>query len=435
MAWKSFAYAALALTVSVGAAEAQVATLQSVPQAFLARAKVSDSPRGTLVIPDSSVARSSDAGMRVHTNTRMLVLKASGTVEPFVAKAGLPPFAGHFLETPASLACLYGLVTAAHGCNPYVVTTNATGGSKAIAIVDAYHYPHAKADLAAYSKQFGLPAPTSANFQQVNLAGNVTDDGWGQEAALDIEMAHAMAPSAKIILVEAKSNSNVDMNAAVDKANALLSAIGGGEVSMSWGSDEYVGELDDDVHFARANVVYFASTGDTISPSWPATSSKVVAVGGTTVARNPQTFAFIAEDAWREAGAGYSSIVPLPSFQNWMVGSTKRGIPDISAVGNPETGVWVYFTFASDTVGGWYGFGGTSVSAPLVAGIVNNSGHFYPSSSAELAAIYANKAATAAASFRASRSGDCGFQYQYAVTSGIWNPCTGVGSPKGRLAQ
>ncbi len=289
---------------------APLARLDKLPAAYLLGAQRLTKDDGELIVPSSSVRKRQEAGTRVHTNVRILVPNASPMTSQTLRPAGLPPYAGHAYETPATLACIYAQVTASGGCKPDAFTTVATGGSRAIAIVDAYHYPNAQRDLAAYSAQFGLPAPTAASFVQVNLGGTATDDGWGQEAALDIQMAHALAPNAKIYLVEAASSSLGDMLAAVDKASELVSASGGGEVSMSWGSDEFVGEETLDSHFKKPNVVYFASTGDAVSPSWPAVSANVVAVGGTTVARNAATLAFVAEDSWTSAGAGFSTRTP-----------------------------------------------------------------------------------------------------------------------------
>jgi len=430
------ALSSLTLAPAVAQERNALGSLDRVPAAYLAGAEVIGRDDDTLIIPPSSRRGAQDAGRRVHTNTRLVLPKASASRAAPAARglspAGLPPYLGYAYETPATLACIYGLVTASGGCKPDGFTTVAAGGSKVIAIVDAYHYPNAFADLAAYSAQFGLPAPTSATFQQINLGGSTTNDGWGQEAALDIQMAHALAPNAKIILVEAASNSFTDMLAAVDKASSLVASAGGGQVSMSWGSNEFGGEATADGHFGATNVVYFAASGDAVTPSWPAASSKVVAVGGTTIARDPASLAFLGEDSWTSAGAGFSTQIARPSFQPTSIGSW-RGLPDIAAVANPDSGVWVRYTYAGTSSGQWMAFGGTSVAAPVMAAVVNNSGHFYASSTAQNTKIYANKAANAAA-FRIARTGDCGKRHAYVVAS-AWNPCTGVGSPIGRAAQ
>src|SRR4029077_5353326 len=168
-----------------------------------------------------------------------------------------PPFSGYAFETPASIACLYHLVTPATGCNPNTFKTNPSGGSKAIAIVDAYDYPTAMTDLNKFSAQFGLPAVTASTFKVIFAggAGNCSgsdpgnDPGWEGEQALDIDWAHAMAPKAKIFLVEAASAFNSDLMIAEDCASKLVAAAGGGEISNSWGGTEFSTETTLDSHF------------------------------------------------------------------------------------------------------------------------------------------------------------------------------------------
>ena len=358
------------------------------------------------------------------------------------------PVSGYFAETPASLACLYGLVSATSGCNPETLTAVAAGGSKAIAIVDAYDYPTALADLTAYSKQFGLPAPTPSTFTVAyptatkpgpdpNCAYYGGWDCWASESALDIEMAHAAAPSAHIYLVEAKSNSNADLYAAVAKAVALVQAAGGGEVSMSWGGAEFSTEAKSDVTFTGANVVFFASSGDSEGTIYPAASPNVVAVGGTTISRNPSNLNFEGETSWEDSGGGYSIYEPRPSFQSSisaLVGS-YRGVPDVAAVGNPRSGVWVYNSYDNTSGGSLYAWniiGGTSVAAPLWAGIVNHAGHFSASTAAEQTLIYAN--AKTAANFRDVTYGTCGYYEGWSAVAG-WDPCSGNGAPIGAAGK
>jgi subtilase family serine protease len=355
---------------------------------------------------------------------------------------------GYYAETPASLACLYGLVTVTSGCNPVTLTTVATGGSKAIAIVDAYDYPTALTDLTAYSRQFGLPTPTSATF---TVAYQTTAkprpdpdcayyggwDCWATESALDIEMAHAMAPSAHIYLVEANSSNNSDLYAAVTKAIALVKAAGGGEVSMSWGGSEFSTEAKSDSTFSGANVVFFASSGDSEGTIYPAVSPNVVAVGGTTISRNPSNLNYQGEITWEDTGGGYSTYEPRPSFQgsiSTLVGSS-RGVPDVAAVGNPRSGVWVYNsydTYSNGTFNAWNILGGTSVASPLWAGIVNHAGHFSASTAAEQTLIYAN--AKTATAFRDISYGTCGYYEGWSAVSG-WDPCSGNGAPLGSVGK
>ena len=138
------------------------------------------------------------------------------------------------------------------GCNPNLAYMNPSGGARAIAIVDAFHDDMAATDLAFFSNQFGLPAAT---FQQhsaqpgsscSNTEGPVPPadptGGWEVEESLDIQWAHAMAPNATILLVEAQSNSNANLLCAEQYAGFLLQAFGGGEASNSWGGGEGAGE-------------------------------------------------------------------------------------------------------------------------------------------------------------------------------------------------
>jgi len=380
---------------------------------------------GKILIPDSSVEQAGDLGHFAHTNIRVFLPAGSLLHEQTVG----PPYAGYAYETPASLACVYGLVTVATGCNPNKVTALPTGGAKMIGLVDAYDAPNAASDLAKFSAQFGLPA---ANFQVVYASGSkpAYDMGWELEESLDVQWAHAMAPGAKIVLVEAASNSFADLMTAEDKASALVNAAGGGEVSNSWGGGEFSGETGYDSHFTKGGVVYLASAGDDPGTIWPATSPNVVAAGGTTVRRNASTFAYIADAPWDGAGGGISWVEKRPTYQNAIssIVGNYRGVPDLSFDSNPTTGVWVY----DSSVGGWNIVGGTSVASPALAGILNLTGSFYTSSNAELTAIYSHLGV--AADFTDVTTDYCGPYGGYTAAIG-WDFCTGVGIDKGRVGK
>jgi subtilase family serine protease len=141
-----------------------------------------------------------------------------------------PPQGDAVAEYPASLGCVYNLVSPrVPGCNFYTASVNPTGGSKAIAIVDAYDAPNALSDLQAFSTNWGLPIPSSpSTFQVVYASGTqpAYDAGWEVEESLDVQWAHAMAPNAKIYLVEAATNSASDLFTAVSVANGLVAAAG-----------------------------------------------------------------------------------------------------------------------------------------------------------------------------------------------------------------
>ena len=152
-----------------------------------------------------------------------------------------------------------------------------------------------------------------------------------------------MAPAAKLILVEAASNSLADLMQAEQVASNLVAAAGGGQVTNSWGSSEFAGETTYDSHFTTAGIVYFASSGESPGPSYPSSSPNVVSAGGTTISRNPTTLNFLYETPWQSAGDGISAYEPRPHYQNAIqtVVGAKRGTPDLSFDANPETGVWV----------------------------------------------------------------------------------------------
>ncbi len=380
---------------------------------------------GKVLVPDSSIERAADIGRFAHTNVRVFV----PTQAPITKQVVGPPYAGYAYETPASLACVYGLVSVVTGCNPNKVTAVPTGGGRMIALVDAYDAPNVASDLAKFSTQFGLPA---ASFQVVYASGKkpAYDMGWELEASLDVEWAHAMAPNAKIVLVEAASSNYTDLMVAEDMASKMVNAAGGGEVSNSWGGSEFAGEKTYDAHFVKAGVVFLASAGDYPGTSYPSTSPNVVATGGTTVRRNPSTAAFVAEAPWDSAGGGISPIELRPAYQNGIAGivGNYRGVPDLSFNSNPVTGVWIYDT----NVGGWTIVGGTSVASPSLAGILNLAGSFYTSSNAQLIAIYGKLGV--ATSFTDIASGYCGPYGGYTAGMG-WDACTGVGSDKGMVGK
>ena len=390
----------------------------------------SRSPHGRVMAPASSIAHAGEKGLRAHTHLQVFVPEQA--VAPFAG----PPFAGLGFETPASLACVYSLVPRTSFCNPNVVTTNPTGGFGAIAVVDAFHYPTALTDLKTFSAQFGLKAP---NLTVVFASGTkpVQDPsgGWELEAALDLEWAHAMAPDAKLFLVEARSNSFSDLLAAERVAGNLVASAGGGEVSNSWGGDEFATETSFDSTFTAPGVVYFASSGDQPGVQYPAASPNVVAAGGTTTARNPFTANFLSERPWDLAGSGFSAFEPRPVYQDVIqsIVGTRRGVPDLSFDSNPVTGAWVFDSTPVQGAGsGWFIVGGTSLASPALAGIVNAAGNRLGSSQAELNLIYNNLAITS--DFNDISNGFCGPTAGFSAKLG-WDLCTGIGSVKGKIGK
>jgi kumamolisin len=415
---------------------------------------------GQLVTPSSGIARPEDVGVRARTTIKLYIPAGQSTnISPpspqqSAASEELPPLSGLYTwNTPASLACVYRLVPVEdQSCNPYVVSNNPSAGSRAIAIVDAFDAPNAATDLAAFSAQFALLPP---DFHQIYAsAGSCTpggtqpgyDAGWASEETLNIEWAHATAPRARIYLVEAASDALADLLAAVNVANQCLAASGGGEMSMSWGLDEFSGETALDGYFTQPGVVYFAGAGDSGSLLYPSASPNVVSVGGTSLVRNLLPWRgnlgdFEGEAVWSwgsaaGTGAGPSAYEPRPRYQDPIknIVGNSRGAPDVAAVADPSTGVWIYMS-------GWYLVGGTSVATPIWAGIVNAAGRFSASTAAELTQIYSRSFlfAEALPGFSDISSGTCGMSATgvfdiYLAMLG-WDFCSGVGSPLGYLSK
>lgn len=390
--------------------------------------------RGVVVVPDSSVEHAGDVGLRAHTNHLILVRPTKGGGGGGGSPSG---------ETPGSLGCVYALVSGPTGCPIATSTTNPSGGGGTIAIVDAYDYPTAYNDLTVFSQKFNLPvlpqcsgSITTGCFEKVYASGKPrTNCGWAQEAALDIEWSHAMAPNAKIVLVEAASNSFANLFAAVDVASKAVNPSGGsvgtglGQVSMSWGGSEFSGESSDDSHFTTSGVVYFASSGDTGGKTiYPGVSPNVVCAGGTSVNRTGGSFT--SETGWSGSGGGPSTYEGIPGYQSVIasiVGS-MRGVPDFSFDADPNTGVSVYDTTSCQGLSGWLVFGGTSVASPSLAGIVNLSGSKYNSSNTELSTVYATyNSSNYSLDFRDILSGTAG---SFSAATG-WDFVTGVGSNLG----
>jgi subtilase family serine protease len=244
-----------------------------------------------------------------------------------------------------------------------------------------------------FSSQYGLPACTTANgcFTKVNQSGGTnyprTNTGWALEISLDVQWAHAIAPGARILLVEASSNSFTNLLAAEDYAKTHATY-----VSNSWGGSESTGEASNDSHFAQAGVSFFVSSGDSGLPAqYPSASPNVISVGGTTLHFSPSG-AFQSETGWSGSGGGCSAYenatsaqLSLSTFAQAGCG-TRRGTPDVSLDADPASGVSVYDSTRYQGQQGWFRVGGTSASSPMWAdrsadaGVVVNSAYVYGSS-------------------------------------------------------
>lgn len=339
---------------------------------------------------------------------------------------------------PGAIQSVYNLSGLAPG--------SGAGSGQIIAIVDAYNDPNALSDLNTFDAQYGyaqLPTCTSLTqsgpcFEQAYAQGSKprTNSGWALEESLDIEWAHAEAPAAKIVLVEAASNSNSNLFGAVTYASNL----GATEVSMSWGGSESSSETSLDADMTHTGTLYTASAGDSgHGAEYPAASPNVIGVGGTTLnGCSGTTCSFTSETTWSSSGGGISADESVPSYQTGYAGPVfgaatistltggHRGIPDVSFDANPSTGVSVYDSTSYQGQSGWFTLGGTSVGAPNWAGILAAGAAAGKTALQGDAAIYGGGSSSSLRDITSGTNGTCGTD----CTAGTgYDLVTGLGSP------
>jgi subtilase family serine protease len=312
------------------------------------------------------------------------------------------------------------------------------GKGQTIAIVDAFDNPNAEADLAVYRSTFGLSPCTTANgcFTKINQAGAasplpVANKGWAEEISLDLDMASAVCPNCKILLVEGTTNSFANLAAAVNEAAVMGATV----ISNSYGANEFAGETSYASSYNHPGIPITVSSGDSAYPAhaqFPADLATVTAVGGTALkpAGNARGFT---ESVWltqltatgnEGAGSGCSLYIAKPAWQH-DTDCAMRTVADVSAVADPATGVTVYDTYGGDS--GWLVFGGTSASAPIIAGVYALAGNGATINDASFA--YAN--VTRLYDVKVGFNGiTCGTSYLCNAKKGYDGP-TGLGTPKG----
>ena len=298
----------------------------------------------------------------------------------------------------------------------YNLATTNGGSGKTIAIVDAYDDPNIASDLATFSTNFNLP-PTTTTFTKHKMSNSIsTNADWAVEISLDVEWAHAIAPNANILLVEATSSSLTSLLSAVQYATSQPGVVA---VSMSWGGSEFSTETAYDSYFTTQGITFFASAGDNgAGVMWPASSPNVIGVGGTTLNMAGNTVT--SETAWSGSGGGVSAYEKVPAYQStYGLTYTARAVPDVSYDADPNTGVYVYDSLPYNGASGWWDVGGTSAGSPQWAaiqalGLTASNNNFY-----QIA-----KSATYSTDFRDVTSGSNG------NPAGVgYDLVTGLGSP------
>jgi hypothetical protein len=301
------------------------------------------------------------------------------------------------------------------------------GAGQTVALIDALDNPNAEQDLATYRTMFGLPPCTTANgcFRKVNQDGlqgpyPVASPDWAGEIMLDIEMASAACPGCNILLVEASTESSDDLGAAVNTAARL----GATAISNSYGSGEDSTILgQEESYYHHPGVFQVASSGDGgYGTIYPSTSKYILAIGGTSLVQAPGTMRGWAESAWDGGGSGCSAVISKPLWQT-DADCTSRTAVDVAAVGDPNTGVSVYDSYGS---GGWVVMGGTSASAPIVAGI------FALKNSTRATPEYPYRHPEAFYDVTMGSNGSCGTSYLCNAGVGYDGP-TGMGTPNGSV--
>ena len=317
-------------------------------------------------------------------------LTADGAVTPMASGSVISTY------TPAQIRAAYGLpVLPAAGSTLTPAQAAQLGAGQTIYIVDAMHDPSVAAELAAFNLKFGLPACTTGTLAassslplaaasssgcELAIAYNTAsgamtgtqpayDSGWATEITLDVQWAHATAPLARIVLIEAPDASVNSLLGAVKLANAM----GPGVVSMSFGATEGNWTASLDPAFTGSNMSYLAATGDSgAAVSWPAVSPNVVAVGGTTLTYSGSGTR--SEVSWSGTGGGTSLYTPTPAYQNNAVpglGSVAhRTVADVAFNADPASGQYVAVIAPGSSTVSWLSAGGTSLSTPQWAGLI-----------------------------------------------------------------
>jgi subtilase family serine protease len=275
----------------------------------------------------------------------------------------------------------------------YGITTSGDP-SRVIAIVDAYDNARAYTNLAAYRAQMGLPAISNCStaqltaltatsaapcFAKIDQNGGTAypaaDAGWATEMDLDLQAASAVCPMCSVLLVEASSSSFAALGTAVTTASTTAHVLA---ISNSYGS---TGDAPGSSYpawdtAAKKGIAVTASTGDSgFGPSFPASGTNVIGVGGTTLAVDANGVR-TGETAWSGAGSGCSTYNAAASWQV-IAGSpcgTKKAISDVSADADPYSGLQIYTTYNGTT--GWWIFGGTSLASPIVGALYAMQGGF-----------------------------------------------------------
>ena len=298
--------------------------------------------------------------------------------------------------TPAQIRAAYGLpALPAVGATLSAADAANFGAGQTIYLIDAYDNPNAFADLAKFNTKFGLAGCTSVPLTTTSAlplakagsgctfsvaytdskaallaAAPAYDADWLAEISLDVQWAHAIAPLARIVLIEVTDANSNNLLGGV----ALANKMGAGVVSMSFGAPEGSWVKSSDATLAATGMTYIAAAGDDGAQAlWPAVSPHVLAVGGTSLQWSGSGTRY--ESAWASSGGGVSAYESVPDWQSATTvpgagKATMRTVSDVAFNANPSTGQYVALTAKGATTTNWNAYGGTSIGAPQWAGLV-----------------------------------------------------------------
>ncbi len=419
---------------------------------------------GTLGLPGS--ATPTDAPTARATRTTAPVFTPTPASSPITDTSPLtcPAVVGNTLDcqTPRSMRVAYGVES--------LMQRGFTGKGQTVVDIVSFGSPTLQADIDVFDRQFGLPPIT---IQQLSPIGTVKFDptnndmvGWAGETELDVQIIHALAPGANIVVLTSpvsETEGTIGLPQFLQLEQYAISHHLGNIISQSWGASEVT--LKDaagqqeiqkwDAFFKQATtqqgITFFGSSGDngstdytdlqatklstTPTTSFPTDEPWVTSVGGTSLRRNDLSGTFT-ETAWDHSGGGFSSFISTPAIQQALPASVqsqlnhRRGVPDVSADADPSTAMAVYFQ------GQWQSIGGTSAAAPLWAAIaaIGNQMAGHPLGYINPGLYKLFKSSTYAQDFHDVTVGNNTQDVNGTTVPGYpavqgWDPVTGLGSP------
>ena len=341
---------------------------------------------------------------------------------------------------PVQFHTAYNLPCTPNGPVQSVCSAPSTYGPETIAIVDAGGFDNSGGtideSLDGYDSYYGLPACTESNGcltivnesgQSSPLPANISS-GWNDEIALDVETAHMMCQTCKILLVEANTAGVADLAT----SEATASSFNPVAISNSYGSSTENASYDS--YYEHTGMAIVASSGDSgaTNVSWPADLPNVVAASGTTLSINSNN-TWAGETVWSSSGGGCSTN-SAPAWQlalsNWSTAGcgSYRAYGDISADADPNSGMAVYLA-TSSTAGSWYEIGGTSLSSPLIASMYALAGGVLSNNNA-VSILYGSF--NSQNSHDITSGNDCTSTITTNCTAGVgFDTPSGLGSPNG----